>query len=444
MTVSPETKSVAENEPTLEDLQACLARTVGFGAAHASHLLALTADANSCVIAEELKNGASHLCDDGRLKRYPSVLRVRFGKHDSDDRRNADADAARRYTDAVRALVAEHLSDDPCVKVRPLFTTLRSIERDIFGKEGELQNERPAVRESIDPQIGNPSSSALATDAGVLRSFDQSVASDGPKREPVTADSKGQPRADEASRAFTSQSDLQIGDVRVYEWNARTKWLVRVLTLHERAGKARAMVNTLANTNPDDGFTFHDGAWEANIASLRRLRIPEDYENDWVLMRCGMYALTAPAPPTSASTGAGEVPSSSPSDSGTPEKQGSGVPPAEVVLPYEAISVNGRAMEWKEPLWAAIQRWAIAPDLDDKAAWVVEVENAVEVAMRIAVAGAHSSRISVLQVRVTELQAANTNEVERRREAERVAVERSHRLDFFATEIERLATEARS
>lgn len=71
--------------------------------------------------------------------------------------------------------------------------------------DGELQS-RAAVHPERDAMVrreasaaGNPSSSALATE-------DEPVygrRSGSPKREPVTADSKGQPRADEASRPLS-------------------------------------------------------------------------------------------------------------------------------------------------------------------------------------------------------------------------------------------------
>jgi hypothetical protein len=63
-------------------------------------------------------------------------------------------------------------------------------------------------------------------------------------------------------------------------------------------------------------------------------------------------------------------------------------PPVESVengLPYKAVSVNGRALEWKVPLWDAIVRWATARNQNDKAVHAVAVENAVEAAMLLAI-----------------------------------------------------------
>src|SRR5689334_18011236 len=54
-------------------------------------------------------------------------------------------------------------------------------------------------------------------------------------------------------------------------------------------------------------------------------------------------------------------------------------------LPYDAVSVNGRAMEWKGPLWDAINALPSASAMGpDRLRLVGEIERAVETAMRIA------------------------------------------------------------
>lgn len=55
-------------------------------------------------------------------------------------------------------------------------------------------------------------------------------------------------------------------------------------------------------------------------------------------------------------------------------------------LPYNAVSINGRAMEWKGPLWAAVQRWheAVLNSSIGRVEAVVDTEAAVETAMRLA------------------------------------------------------------
>lgn len=53
---------------------------------------------------------------------------------------------------------------------------------------------------------------------------------------------------------------------------------------------------------------------------------------------------------------------------------------------YQAVSVNERGMEWKVPLWHAIQQWADSvPVSDERMNAVVAVEDAVVMAMRIAI-----------------------------------------------------------
>lgn len=76
------------------------------------------------------------------------------------------------------------------------------ILKDHFSKDGELQSRAE--------QSGNPSSSALASEEEPANNRSER-SEDGPEREPVTADSKGQPSADEASRA-TSGDFHRVAD----------------------------------------------------------------------------------------------------------------------------------------------------------------------------------------------------------------------------------------
>lgn len=52
--------------------------------------------------------------------------------------------------------------------------------------------------------------------------------------------------------------------------------------------------------------------------------------------------------------------------------------------PYRATSINERAMEWQDPLWAAIHSYC-ASSLSDKELAVVATHEAVEIAMRVAI-----------------------------------------------------------
>ena len=57
-------------------------------------------------------------------------------------------------------------------------------------------------------------------------------------------------------------------------------------------------------------------------------------------------------------------------------------------LPYEAVSVSGRALEWKAPLWNAIVEWRAAQAVSDGPrieTACARVEEAVETAMRLAI-----------------------------------------------------------
>jgi hypothetical protein len=60
-----------------------------------------------------------------------------------------------------------------------------------------------------------------------------------------------------------------------------------------------------------------------------------------------------------------------------------------VIVPYRAVSMSDgcRALEWKAPLWTAIENWreSVANESVGRALAVVAVENAVELAMRVAI-----------------------------------------------------------
>lgn len=55
------------------------------------------------------------------------------------------------------------------------------------------------------------------------------------------------------------------------------------------------------------------------------------------------------------------------------------------MVPYSAMSVNGRGMEWKIPLWNAIWQYNVADGTAALEAAVIAVERAVERAMEIAI-----------------------------------------------------------
>lgn len=75
---------------------------------------------------------------------------------------------------------------------------LERVAKRHHQQDGELQSRAE--------QSGNPSSSALA----VGRSATSDRSTDGPQREPVTADSQGQPRSDEASTPLSPQLSAEL------------------------------------------------------------------------------------------------------------------------------------------------------------------------------------------------------------------------------------------
>lgn len=79
---------------------------------------------------------------------------------------------------------------------------------------------------------------------------------------------------------------------------------------------------------------------------------------------------------------------------------------ASAELPYNAASVNGRAIEWKGPLWDAIDAMAdfryspTKPKRQRRPSHVIAVENAVELAMRIAVEEDRVRRLDDINARL--------------------------------------------
>jgi hypothetical protein len=126
----------------------------------------------------------------------------------------------------IAALLAVQLAHNSVKPQSPMTATQHEQPRVILAPEragathtnttnteqdGELQNVPHAGSVSVDPYAGNPSSSALADQ--VPAGF---PGGSSPKREPVTANTKGQPSADEASRALRTKT----GPIVPPEYNA--------------------------------------------------------------------------------------------------------------------------------------------------------------------------------------------------------------------------------
>jgi hypothetical protein len=124
------------------------------------------------------------------------------------------------------------------------------VPREDSKKDGELQSRaRGGECKSVDPERGNPSSSALVaspkgltgTKVGTRRS---------PQREPVTADTKGQPRADEASRSLYGERQVMPNEGRAKCTRDRSErvvqrdstsraWLACIEAIFENVERAR-------------------------------------------------------------------------------------------------------------------------------------------------------------------------------------------------------------